>query len=86
MKAWKRTHRTYKIFVVNGAFSSISIATIERAFSVMKIVKTRLRNRMEDDFLSTYLLTYVGKDIARDFDVDSIIDAFYIMKERRTQL
>jgi len=32
----------------------VSIATTERAFSAMKIVKTRLRNRMEDDFLANY--------------------------------
>ena len=49
----------------------------------MQIVKARLRNRIDDDFLSSYLLTYVDKDIVRDFDVDSIIDAFYIMKERQ---
>ncbi|XP_028082128.1 zinc finger MYM-type protein 1-like [Camellia sinensis] len=46
----------------------ISTATTKRAFSAMKIVKTRLRNRMENDFLSRHLLTYVEKDIARDFD------------------
>ncbi|KAL7205137.1 hypothetical protein ACSBR2_018124 [Camellia fascicularis] len=72
--------------MVKSAFSSVSTVTTARAFSAMKIVKTRLRNRMEDNFLSSYLLTYVDKDIARDFDVDSIIDAFYIMKERRAQL
>ncbi|XP_028056768.1 uncharacterized protein LOC114260775 [Camellia sinensis] len=42
----------------------ISTTTTERALSAMKIVKTRLRNKMEDDFLSSYLLTYVEKDIA----------------------
>jgi hypothetical protein len=31
----------------------------ERAFSAMKIVKTRLRNRMEDDFIANYLIVYV---------------------------
>ncbi|XP_028085167.1 uncharacterized protein LOC114286243 [Camellia sinensis] len=41
----------------------VSTVTIERAFSAMKIVKTRLRNRMGDDFLSSYLLTYVEKDM-----------------------
>jgi hypothetical protein len=30
----------------------VSTAITKRAFSVMKIVKTRLRNRMEDDFLA----------------------------------
>ena len=44
------------------------------------------RNRIEDDFLTSYLITYIKKDIARGFDVDSIIHAFDIMKERRAQL
>jgi hypothetical protein len=34
----------------------VSTATTERAFSAMKIVKTRLRNRMENDFLANYLI------------------------------
>ncbi|XP_028105826.1 zinc finger MYM-type protein 1-like, partial [Camellia sinensis] len=64
----------------------VSTATSERAFSAMKLVKSKLRNRMEDGFLASYLITYIEKDIARGFDVDSIIDAFDIMKERRAQL
>jgi len=31
----------------------------ERVFSAMKIVKTRLRNRMEDDFIANYLIVYI---------------------------
>ncbi|KAL7258825.1 hypothetical protein ACSBR1_004853 [Camellia fascicularis] len=52
----------------------------------MKLVKSKLRNRIEDSFLASYLITYVEKDITRGFDVDSIIHAFDIMKERRAQL
>jgi glycine cleavage system regulatory protein len=40
----------------------VSTATTERAFSAMKIVKTRLRNRMEDDFLANYLIVYIKKN------------------------
>ena len=60
--------------------------TIERAFSAMKIVKTRLSNRMEDDFLANYLIVYIEKEIAERFTSDMIIDDFYSMKERRAQL
>ncbi|KAI8556872.1 hypothetical protein RHMOL_Rhmol05G0289700 [Rhododendron molle] len=63
----------------------VSTATTERAFSAMKCVKTRLRNRMEDELLASFLITYIEKDIARGFDTDSIIDAFNDMKERRVQ-
>jgi hypothetical protein len=64
----------------------VSTATTERAFSAMKIVKTRLRNRMEDDFLANYLIVYIKKEIAERFTIDMIIDDFYSMKERRAQL
>ncbi|GAV56929.1 Dimer_Tnp_hAT domain-containing protein, partial [Cephalotus follicularis] len=61
----------------------VSIATIERSFLAMKIVKTRLRNKMEDEYLADYLVTYIEKRIAMQFSTDSIIDDFYDMKERR---
>jgi hypothetical protein len=64
----------------------ISTTTTERAFSAMKIVKTRLRNRMEDDFLANYLIVYIVKEIAKRFTIDMIIDNFYYMKEQRAQL
>jgi hypothetical protein len=33
----------------------VSTATTERAFSVMNIVRTSIRNRIENDFLASYL-------------------------------
>ena len=40
----------------------VSTATTERAFSAMNIVKTRLRNKMEDDFLTNSMFyTLKGK-------------------------
>jgi hypothetical protein len=39
----------------------ISTLTTERAFSAMKIVKTRLRNQTNDDFLVNYLIVYIEK-------------------------
>jgi len=49
----------------------VSTTTTERAFSAMKIVKTRLRNRMEDDFLANYLIVYIEKEIAERFTIDN---------------
>jgi hypothetical protein len=63
-----------------------SSQSTERAFSAINIVKTRLRNRMEDDFLANYLIVYIEKEIAERFTIDMIIDDFYYMKERRAQL
>ena len=60
----------------------ISTATIERAFSAMKLLKIRLRNRMEDEFLADNMIVYIEKEIAGNFTVDMIMDEFYSMKNR----
>ncbi|XP_020411638.1 uncharacterized protein LOC18793132 [Prunus persica] len=60
----------------------ISTATAERSFSAMRIVKTRLRNKMEDEFLTDSLIMYIEREIAEKFSVDLIIDGFQDMKER----
>ena len=59
----------------------VSTTTTERAFSVMKIVKTRLHNQIEDDFLANYLIVYIVKEISERFTIDMIIYDFYSMKE-----
>nr|GFA89745.1 zinc finger MYM-type protein 1-like [Tanacetum cinerariifolium] len=64
----------------------VSTATAERGFSAMKICKTRLRNRMSDDFLADSLVVYIEKEVAENFDSDSIIDEFKKLKGRRANL
>jgi hypothetical protein len=61
----------------------VSTATTERAFSAMNIVKTRLRNKMEDDFLTDSMLLYIEREITQSFSTDSIIDDFSNVKTRR---
>ncbi|KAL7154807.1 hypothetical protein ABFS83_03G028000 [Erythranthe nasuta] len=61
----------------------VSTATTERAFSVMKLTKTKLRNKMEDEFLGDCMLLHIERDIADTFSTDSIIEDFYTMKDRR---
>ncbi|XP_077215546.1 uncharacterized protein LOC143850138 [Tasmannia lanceolata] len=64
----------------------VSTATTKRAFSAMKLVKTRLRNKMEEEFLADCLVFYIEKEIAKSFSTEMIIDEFYSMKSRRAQL
>ncbi|KAI3715575.1 hypothetical protein L6452_22561 [Arctium lappa] len=64
----------------------VSTATTERAFSAMKIVKTRLRSTMDDEFFKSCLLLNIEREIAASFSTDKIIDDFYSMKQRRAQL
>ena len=60
----------------------VSTATIERAFSAMKLLKTRLRNRMEDEFLADNMIVYIEKEIVGNFTIEMIMDEFYSMKNR----
>lgn len=54
----------------------VSTATAERAFSAMKLIKTRIRNRMGDDFLRNYMIVYIGKEIAAKISSSEIINLF----------
>ncbi|KAK9681873.1 hypothetical protein RND81_10G033800 [Saponaria officinalis] len=56
---------------------------IDRAFSGMKIMKTRLLNKMEDDFLADSLLIYIERELSKSFSIESIVDDFKSLKDRR---
>jgi hypothetical protein len=49
----------------------------------MNIVKTRLRNKMEDDFLTDSLILYIEREIVATFNIDLIINDFGNVKIRR---
>ncbi|KAK9741078.1 hypothetical protein RND81_03G079700 [Saponaria officinalis] len=61
----------------------VSTATSERAFSAMTIMKTRLRNKMDDEFLADSLVIYIEREISKSFSLESIIDDFKSVKDRR---
>ena len=42
-----------------------------------------LQNKMENDFLADSLMLYIENDIVSTFSLDSIIDDFENLKERR---
>jgi hypothetical protein len=48
----------------------VSTATAERAFSAMKLVKSRLRTKLGDDFLRYCVIVYVEREIAEKFSVE----------------
>ena len=49
----------------------------------MKLLKKRLRNRMDDEFLADNMIVYIKKEIAENFTIEMIMDEFYSMKNRR---
>ncbi|XVF76082.1 hypothetical protein PTKIN_Ptkin13bG0237600 [Pterospermum kingtungense] len=64
----------------------VSTATTECAFSAMKLVKTSLRNKMDDDFLSSCMVIYIERELANSIDSESIIDIFYSLKSYNAPL
>ena len=61
----------------------ISTATTEQAFSAMNVIKTDLRNKMEDEFLSDAMMLFIERDIAATISINSIIDDFENLKRQR---
>ncbi|XP_020967647.1 zinc finger protein 862-like [Arachis ipaensis] len=61
----------------------VSTATTEKTFSAIKIVKTRLKSKMADEFLADNLVIYIEKELAAIFDTNSIIDDFENRKKSR---
>ncbi|XP_047340898.1 zinc finger MYM-type protein 1-like [Impatiens glandulifera] len=64
----------------------VSTATTDRAFSAMKLVKTTLRNKMEEKFLTDSMIVYIERELSENIDNDTIIKEFYSKKNRRAQL
>ncbi|KAM5552412.1 zinc finger MYM-type protein 1-like [Rosa sericea] len=64
----------------------VATASVERVFSAMNIVKTRLRSRMGDEFMNDCLISYIEKDIFTSIDDETIMQRFQNMKSRRGQL
>ena len=44
----------------------------------MKLLKTRLRNRMEDELLADNTIVYIKKKIFGNFTMEMITDEFYL--------
>ena len=61
----------------------VSTTTTEQAYSTMNIIKTRLCNKIEDEFLTDSLMLYIKKEIVATLSTNSIIDDFRDMQARR---
>jgi len=47
----------------------------------MDIVKTKLRNKIEDEFLTNSLMVYIERKVAATIKIDSIVDDFQDSKK-----
>ncbi|KAL5798735.1 hypothetical protein ACOSQ2_003555 [Xanthoceras sorbifolium] len=62
---------------------SVSTTTTKQIFSTMKLLKTPLCNKMEDDFLTDCMVIYIEREIADIIDLEYIIDEFDCVKSRK---
>ena len=56
----------------------VAIATFERVFSTMNIIKNRLRNQIGDQWMNDCLVTYNEKDIFKTIKCEEIMQRFKI--------
>ena len=57
------------------------MATAERSFSKLKLMKTYLSNTMQQDWLSGLAILSIENAVARELDVSKIIDDFASQKK-----
>ncbi|KAI5324306.1 hypothetical protein L3X38_033379 [Prunus dulcis] len=88
-KVETRMHRAFNyvyLLITLALVLPVATASVERAFSVMNIIKGPLRNKMGDQWLSDSLLVYVEKDVFDCIENEAIMLRFQNMKPRRGQL
>jgi hypothetical protein len=61
----------------------VATATVERCFSAMKLVKTYLRNRLNDGSLSDNVICYVEKEEMKKVSNAQVIDRFMKIRNRK---
>ncbi|XP_040258830.1 uncharacterized protein [Aegilops tauschii subsp. strangulata] len=64
----------------------VSTTSAEREFSTLKIIKTRLRNTMEDDYLANSLLVNIESEIVEKYSYEDVLVHFKGVKKRRAGL
>ncbi|XP_074266379.1 uncharacterized protein LOC141589644 [Silene latifolia] len=63
----------------------VSTATTERAFSSMNIIKNKLRNKMNDEFLDDLMVLYIERTFAGTINNDDVIAEFELSGTRRVK-
>jgi hypothetical protein len=63
----------------------VATASVERVFSAMNYVKTKLRNKMGDQYLNDCLVTFIEHEFIQRVSSEDIIKRF-AMAERHVKL
>ena len=65
----------------------VTTATVERSFSAMKLIKTRLCSRLGEDALEHTMRIYIqGPDQLSDDVLESVVDHYKCVKKRKLAL
>ena len=64
-------------------FLPMVTASVERVFSALTFVKTKLRNKMGDSLLNDCLHTFIERDIFFQVDENDIINIFMSFRKPR---
>ena len=64
----------------------VTTATVERAFSAMKIIKTELRNKMADEWMNDNMVCYIEREIFAAIHDERILQRFQNIKTQKIQL
>ena len=64
----------------------VSAATVERAFSCMKTIKSKSRNRIVDDWFNNFMICYIERDLFASVEDDKILKRFQGFKNRKINL
>ncbi|XP_037804488.1 uncharacterized protein LOC119598865 [Penaeus monodon] len=61
----------------------VSVASCERSFSKLKLIKTYLRSTMSQTRLSNLAILSIEREVAEEMDTEQIIHDFSVMKVRK---
>ena len=61
----------------------VSVASCERSFSKLKLIKNYLRSTMGQSRLSDLAILSIESDMVKDIDFDDVIDRFAALKTRK---
>jgi hypothetical protein len=64
----------------------VAIATVERVFSTMNIIKTDRRNKMNDDWINNSMICYIERDLFASIEDDKILKRFQGLRTREINL
>lgn len=63
----------------------VTVAAAERSFSILKLIKTYLRNTMTQHRLSSLAISSIENEVSHSLDFKALIDDFAHKKSRRVQ-